>query len=243
MVEDEARRLHLIILKVFANKGEGKFTMIAAKFGTPCRILSLIFLSLLLCACKTSNTNTTVEQEVSSEYPAYVQMYLQIINNDDMEKNKFSLIYLDDDDIPELVIFDGYSSKYSIYTIKDGDIKCLVDSMITVEMTYYERKNIISTFYRWNGGGDEGGYSREYYQMGQYFEVLTDDYTPSLQIIYNAVYNENGEWSGTGITNYYEKGKEIDEVTYNQIIAEFNIAQDKRITPIFIDKGGFICIE
>jgi len=157
------------------------------------------------------------------------QLYLPMIT-DDMEDNTFTLIYLDDDEIPELVILDGYRSCYSIYTIKDGCAACLVDCMTTVEMTYYERKNVISTFSRWNGGGDEGGYSSAYYKLDQYSEILTDESVPSLQFIYNATYDESGEWSGTGITNYYENGKEIEEAAYNQIIDDFAIAQSEEIS-------------
>jgi len=185
-------------------------------------------LCLFLCACHTDNANTAPEQTDPVAYQTAVQLYWQIIADDDTEKNAFSLIYLDDDDIPELVVLDEYLDEYSIYTIKDGTIECIVDSMITVEMTYYERKNIISTFSRWNGGGAEGSYSIAYYQMDKYAETLTDDHMPSLQLTYNATYNEHGEWSGTGITSYYENGKEIDETAYNQIIADFNIAQDNK---------------
>lgn len=199
--------------------------MITVRFKIPFRIFHLATLCLLLCACQADNANSTApEQTAQSTHQMTGQLYLPIIT-DDMEDNLFSLIYLDDDDIPELVVLDGYSGRYSIYTIKDGSAQCLVDSMTTVEMTYYERKNIISTFSRWNGGGDEGGYSSTYYQMDQYSEILTDDCVPSLQLIYNAAYNESGEWSGTGITDYYERGRKIDEAAYNQIIVDFNIAQ------------------
>ncbi len=176
---------------------------------------------------KSVNDNTMREPSTTSTYQA--AQYLSIIT-DDIEDNSFSLIYLDDDEIPELVILDGYLNRYSIYTIKDDGIKCLVDSVTTVEMTYYERKNIICTFFRWNGGGDEGSYGSAYYKMDQYSEILTGESTPTFQVIYNATYNESGEWSGTGNTSYYEKGEEVDEAAYNQIIADFNIAQDNEIS-------------
>ncbi len=204
--------------------------MITTKSKVPFQMLFSVSLGLLLCACQTDNVNSTMpEQAAQPTYQMTEQLYLPIIT-DDMEDSSFSLIYLDDDDIPELVILDGYLSEYSIYTIKDGSTECLVDSMATVEMTYYERKNIISTFFRWNGGGDEGGYSSAYYQMDQYSEILTDDSVPSFQFIYNATYNESGEWSGTGITDYYERGKKIDEAAYDQILADFDIAQSDELS-------------
>lgn len=200
------------------------------KFKVSRCILPLMLLCLFLCACHADNANTTLEQNSSTAYPAPVQLYLQMIADEGMEEKAFALIYLDDDDIPELVICDRYYGEYSVYTIKDGSLECLIDSVTTVEMSYFERKNIVSMFSRWNGGGDEGGYANEYYQLDQYSEILTVHSIPSFEFYYNAVYDENGEWTGDSITEYYEKGKKIDETTYNQIIVDLDISQDDEIS-------------
>ena len=142
----------------------------------------------------------------------------------------FSLIFLDNDTIPELVVLDRYWDKYSIYTIKNDTAVCLVDSITTVEMSYFEKKNTVCTFFRWNGGGDEGGYANRYYQLEQYSEAVANDFIPSFEFVYNAVYDINGEWTGEGITKYYEKGKEIDEKAYNQIFDDFNISQNDEVS-------------
>lgn len=185
----------------------------------------------MLCACKINSTKNAIqEQDNFSEHQINIQEYLSIVAGSDIKEAAFSLIYLDNDTIPELVIYDTYYGKYSVYTIKNNSVKCLIDSLTTVEMTYFEGKNIISTFFRWNGGGDEGGYASRYYQLGQYSETLTDDSIPSFEFSYSAVYDKNGEWTGDGINSYYQKGKNIDETDYNQIFVDFNISDNDKVS-------------
>lgn len=184
-----------------------------------------------LYACQTDGTGHNIAEQVyQSEYQMLAQAYRLVITENDVEDPIFSLIYLDEDNIPELVILDRYWGKYSIYTIRDNSVECIVDSMTTVEMTYYERKNIISAFWRSNGGGDEGEYASSYYQLNQFSQTLVDGVTPSFEFTYHAVYNEKGEWTETGIINYYENGKEIDEAAYNQIFTDFDISHSGDIS-------------
>ena len=149
-------------------------------------LLSAFFI-LLLCACQTGDGQAdNPDQDRTAEAQQLIQAYSPTITDCAIEDAEFSLIYLDDDAVPELVILDRYHNRYSIYTIKDGSAVCLVDYITTVEMTYYERRGVISAFYRWNGGGDEGGYASEYYQLGQHSKVLTDDWTPDFPFTYQA---------------------------------------------------------
>ena len=199
------------------------------------KILLQVFFSALvccmLCACQANSTKNTVqEQDGLSEHKINIQAYLPVIANIDIEDAAFSLIFLDSDTIPELVVLDRYLDQYSVYTIKKDSAICLIDSLTTVEMSYFEKENIISAFFRWNGGGDEGGYANRYYQLDQYSEPLTDDFVPSFEFTYNAVYDINGEWTGEGITEYYKKGERIDETTYNQIFVNFNISQNNDVS-------------
>ena len=199
------------------------------------KILLQVFFSALvccmLCACQANSTKNTVqEQDGLSEHKINIQAYLPVIANIDIEDAAFSLIFLDSDTIPELVVLDRYLDQYSVYTIKEDSAICLIDSLTTVEMSYFEKENIISAFFRWNGGGDEGGYANRYYQLEQYSEPLTDDFVPSFEFTYNAVYDINGEWAGEGITEYYKKGERIDETTYNQIFVDFNISQNDDVS-------------
>ena len=140
---------------------------------TKLKISMQVFFSVLncclLCACQANNTKSIVqEQNNVPEHEINIQAYLPIVADIDIEDATFSLIFLDNDTIPELVVLDRYWDKYSVYTIKNDSAVCLIDSITTVEMSYFEKQNIISTFNRWNGGGDEGGYANKYYQLEQY---------------------------------------------------------------------------
>lgn len=202
-----------------------------AKRKTPIRIFLLLSVCHMLCACQAdSSKKSGQEQDNLPDSQINLQAYLPIVAGSDAENASFSLIYLDSDAVPELVIFDRYYSNYSVYTIKNDSAVCLLDSMTTVEMSYFEKQNMISTFFRWNGGGDEGGYANRYYQLDQYSETLTDDSIPSFEFIYNAVYDKNGEWTGQGITEHYEKGKKIDAAAYEQAFADLNISQDDPVS-------------
>lgn len=193
---------------------------------TTLKMLLLTLFSLILCACQTDRTDSDVTQQApQSIHQMLAQVYVPVITENDIESPRFSFIYLDEDDIPELVILDRTWDKYSIYTVKDGNIKCLVDFVTTVEMSYYEHKNIVSAFYRSNGGGDEGEYTSTYYQLNQYPMALTDDTVPSFSFSYQAVYDENGDWTGDGINKYYKLGEEIDKAAYDQIFVDLDISQ------------------
>lgn len=184
------------------------------------------FFILLLCACQANGwREMDAKQDDPAEVRPSIQAYSPAIAGCDIENAEFSLIYLNDDAIPELVILDRYHNRYSIYTIKDGSAVCLVDSITTVEMTYYEHLDVISAFYRWNGGGDEGNYASQYYQLDQHPETLTVDSIPDFEFTYHASYDETGRWTGTGTTSYFAQGEEIDEAAYHQILAGLKISE------------------
>jgi hypothetical protein len=189
------------------------------------------FFILLLCACQADGgRDIDAEQDRPAEVHPIIQAYSSTIAGCNIESAEFSLIYLDDDAVPELVILDRYHSRYSIYTIKDSSVICLVDYITTVEMTYYERRGVISAFYRWNGGGDEGSYASACYQIDQHSEPLTDASLPDFEFTYSAVYDENGQWTGTGTINYFTKGEEIGETAYYQILTGLNISQADEVS-------------
>lgn len=140
----------------------------------------------------------------------------------------FGLIYLDGDEIPELVVTD-YAA-YSVYTIRDGEVFCMVDSDYTVCFTYFERKGVIAGFDRWNGGGDEGGYGW-YYNLVSTDKTLMSGEGSLLSFEYNAVYDENGEYTGEGVTKYFYMDQEIDEAAYREMMDSLGIAEDGDIAP------------
>lgn len=200
-------------------------------------------MAVLLSACSTEKEDMTVPVEiiepitapadtepekqssVSDESPdTYREIYKQLVAETEGDAIIFSLIYLDNDDIPELVVCDRGYEAYSIYTVKDGGAFCMMDAMTTVEMAYFERSGIVSAFARWNGGGDEGGYGWYYYQVST-DKTLVDGDLPMLNFTYDAVYDEEGNWTGEGITKYYYMDQEIDEAAYQQMMNELGIVE------------------
>lgn len=144
----------------------------------------------------------------------------------------FSLINLDGDELPELVAGDRGNDRYSIYMIKAGTVFCLVDSLTTTELTYFEGSGIIAAFASWNGGGDEGGYGRQYYQTTA-DQTLTDGDIPLLSYSYNAVYDEEGNYTGKGVTEYFYREQETEESSYGEILKTLGVTED----------GGRLCLE
>lgn len=177
-------------------------------------ILSLIF--LLLSAC--SSTVDAVKPR------GYQEIYAQAVAKQTDSYALFSLICLDDDDIPELVVYNSYFLTYSVYTVKDDELFCLADSLDTVELTYFERTGILCEFARWNGGGDEGGYGRSYYQAAK-DKTLANGDTPLLSYVYNAVYDGENNDTGKGITEYYHLGEQTDEASYESLVGSLGIME------------------
>ena len=153
----------------------------------------------------------------------YREIYRRVVTRQEGEGITFSLIYLDADETPELVVCDGGYGVYSIYTVKDGADFCMVNAMNTVELSYFERSGIIARFQRWNGGGDEGGYGMDFYRVSG-DQTLTDGDAPILQYSYDASGQEGAE-TREGVTNYYDRDQEIDESAYRLRMEELGIAQ------------------
>lgn len=70
------------------------------------KILLLSLSSLMLCACQAGDKGVEPEQDHPVEVQQIIQTYSPIITNCDIENAEFSLIYLDEDAVPELVILD-----------------------------------------------------------------------------------------------------------------------------------------
>ena len=173
------------------------------------------------------DTEETANSEETAPPGDYREIYTWMVEKEEGDSRSFSLIYLDEDDVPELVAWDHYYLTYSVYTVKDGKSFCLIDSMPTVELDYYEYSGIVSAFARWNGGGDEGGYGSYYYQISG-DKTLTYHDEPLLCYEYDAVNDKEGNWTGEGVTQYYHLGQEIDEAEYQQIADELGIVVGNR---------------
>ena len=79
----------------------------------------------------TSDMEETEIPEENAPIGDYHEVYEWIVEKAEGDHLYFSLIYLDEDDIPELAVWDFDDRKYSVYTVKDGRSFCLIDSMST----------------------------------------------------------------------------------------------------------------
>ncbi len=171
------------------------------------------------------NDYYTERQEQDTSPNAYRVIYAQIIKKLP-EDIQFGFICLDDDDIPELVIRPEITAYY-IYTVRDGILSCLVDSVHTKAMCYYGRKGIISVFWTARGGGDSGEYGYLYYQVSE-DQTITDYSDPILTWSYEAVYDENNNFTGEGEVTCSYMDRDIDEEAYDEVCRELGIDGEKR---------------
>jgi len=193
------------------------------------RTLQIGILSMavaLLSACGT-------KMEEAGQAPApvpddeYREIYGQIVTEKEGNTCTFSLMNLDGDDIPELAVCDRDYDTYSIYTVKDGEAFCMMDAMTTVELAYFEGTGVICQFARWNGGGDDGGYCWYHYLLSK-DQTLVDEDPATLHYTYDAIYDEEGNSTGEGITKFYHMGQEVDEATYRQWMDDLGISEGNK---------------
>ena len=180
----------------------------------------------------TAEPEAPVMPDANEQAQTYREIYQQAVADRAGETKVFSLIYLDGDDIPELVVLDREFDSYSIYTVKDGALFCMLDQMTAVEMNYFERSGTFYTFARWNGGGDEGGYGRSYFQVSAE-KTITEETGAVLNDAYNALYDADGSFTGQGVTDYYYMGELTDETTYRELLGSLGVTED----------GGKSCAE
>lgn len=180
----------------------------------------------------TAEPEAPVMPDANEQAQTYREIYQQAVADRAGETKVFSLIYLDGDDIPELVVLDREFDSYSIYTVKDGALFCMLDLMTAVEMNYFERSGTFYTFARWNGGGDEGGYGRSYFQVSAE-KTITEETGAVLNDAYNALYDADGSFTGQGVTDYYYMGELTDETTYRELLGSLGVTED----------GGKSCAE
>ena len=55
-----------------------------------------------------------------------------------------------------------------------------------------------------------------------------DDSIPLLQFSYNAIYDENGTYTGEGNTEYYYMGENTDETFYQEMLASLKASSSSR---------------
>ncbi|MDE7045417.1 MAG: hypothetical protein K2O97_10490, partial [Acetatifactor sp.] len=55
--------------------------------------------------------------------------------------------------------------------------------------------------------------------------TLTDEDQPLLSFSYNAVYDDKGIYTGTGVTDYFHMDQAIDETAYKDMLESLSIAE------------------
>lgn len=114
-------------------------------------------------------------------YGDYKSAYVHIVNLFEMQGNyKYDLIYVDDDDIPELVV-DAPGYNMNMYTYENGHVNCMMDgwgygAMGNTGYEYVPRKNCI-----FNHNQDyAGAVHKEYYMSKREGAEIETDYSIRL---------------------------------------------------------------
>ncbi len=159
-----------------------------------------------------------IEDEIEKRDLTYVQLYLQQINDlyDRQRADQFALIYIDEDDVPELLA--TYSKGYPEYDYEDSDtvfLYCVYDDDICVlssglvgmygcSLSYSEKNNIV---YETGGNFEIGIEKIDKGQLVDLLSVSTDSY-----------YDDS-----TGETNdtFFINEEEVAEQECIQRIAEY----------------------
>lgn len=165
-----------------------------------------------------SYTNVSVIEPVADiefEMRDWQEAYAAYIEEEDKKwNNTYSLIYVNEDDIPELVIDTGIEAGgCEILTFLNGEIDVLQTDRLT--FYYIEGQNLLN-----NAGGNTGFYYDYIYSIengkwvskgiGEYYEYWPEDVTDYSDIIF--IY----EWNG----------KRVDEEKYNESVkAVFDMEQ------------------
>lgn len=135
-----------------------------------------------------------MKEDINQKQPDYAQAYIDIINEYETEFpecRKYDMIYLDDDDVPELVAdMNGYY--VSVFTYDNGIVYTLMDDMGygshgCVGYEYLPRQNVVYCRYL-----EQGIIAHDWYMTVGNDHELYDYYEEDLSILSFQDKNENG---------------------------------------------------
>ncbi|MBR5649487.1 hypothetical protein [Pseudobutyrivibrio sp.] len=184
-------------------------------------IVTTLIIGALLCGCGTTSDVDTgnidnddlVREEVSIEQLAtrgngdtldYESIYLKSDNTNIGDRN-YSLLYLNDDDVPEIAVYGNglqHNDLVEIYTIVEGDVKELGDYGQYGTIQYIQQEGIIYEEY-----DNAGNFYTNIYKM-QDGDITTVN---SFQMDY-----------GTDGIFYYIDSQSADESDYREMLAEYD---------------------
>ena len=165
-------------------------------------LMLLVVCVLFVCACEVRAADKT----------DWKKLYIDYINEnpaDDPEMSNYYLIYINDDNIPELLISYGFSYEgCDLCTVSEGKWDVLHYS--NGELTYIERQNL---FHIDSGRMDIFHNNVYRIQNGKFVRLHTGDY--------GAEDNANVQCDANGdpIYRYYWEGKEVSEKEYEQALS------------------------
>lgn len=203
------------------------------------KIISITLVGIMahfICACgriestEASNTgselvqeeaseNETMQDETSYEMPDWLAAYVDYAEKLESEYQDanvtYSFIYVDADDIPELVIYPGYSI-YHILTFHDGEIDELTTDRATA--CYIEKKNLLDNYSGAMGFYHDYIYSIEngkwvYVTGGEYYERC-DEKNKQYFFVY--------KWEDEDVTEDVYKEKLNEALAIDQTIEPEN---------------------
>lgn len=171
-------------------------------------------------------TETQSEQEVKMNHDNWAQAYLSVIDelreNRNLDVLEFSLLYVNDDDIPELV-FGPDGCWVSVYTWQDGQVYIVMDQRPCLWMrtyTYVPFQNSIKSYVYDCLNYDDDGYTSRYYE--EFYQMAETTY--ELEYIYGLImediikYADEAGGMEPSTTYYVEQDRierEITEEEYN----------------------------
>lgn len=162
----------------------------------------------------TENTEVEVEEEKDAGWQIAYAEYIESIEWASF--NKYALIYVDEDDIPELVIYTGtYATACIVLTFHNGEVDAL--QTWSLQCNYIEKENLYC---------DVGGHMGEFYdrvytiENGKWVHVAGGEYIAKDLLIEEYDY----VWEGEAVSEdeYYESLNAVYDIDKNRNVAYEN---------------------
>lgn len=183
-----------------------------------------------------SEEDKDVNEEVVGEYAEILYSYMT--GDGSYTEYKFALAYVDTDDIPELLVFQGdyHASMVEIYSFYDGEACNVGEFGSNGCVTFASKQNLISSFY-----SGQGNVYYDYYsiQDGTTFLTKSISYTdydietekeaykidekrvPEEE--YNQVFNQYQNEHNWTEASWYNDGFEINETNIERMKSEYEM--------------------
>lgn len=162
----------------------------------------------------TENTEVEVEEEKDAGWQIAYAEYIESIEWASF--NEYALIYVDEDDIPELVIYTGtYATACIVLTFHNGEVDAL--QTWSLQCNYIEKENLY-----WDGGGHMGEFYDRVYTIenGKWVHVAGGEYIAKDLLVEEYDY----VWEGEAVSEdeYYESLNAVYDTDKNRNVAYEN---------------------